>query len=71
MVVVQREAELLEVVGALDAAGRLSGGLDGRQQQRNQDGDDRDHHQKLDQRKSAAIHKMTFCTHYDDSSDFR
>ena len=43
------EADLLEVVDALGAAGRLAGRLDGGQQQGDQDGDDRDDDQELDQ----------------------
>ena len=45
LVIVQAQAHLLEIVGALDAAGRLAGGLDGRQEQGDQDRDDRDDHQ--------------------------
>jgi hypothetical protein len=45
VIVVHREAELLDVVDALDAAGRLAGRLHRRRQQRDQDRDDRDHHQ--------------------------
>ena len=40
-----RQRDLLEVVGALRPAGSLSGGLHGRQQERDQHGDDRDHDQ--------------------------
>src|SRR5439155_15888558 len=39
------------VVGTLAAGGRLADLLDGRQQEADQDGDDRDHHQQLDERK--------------------
>ena len=45
----ERQADLLEVVGALDAAGGLAGRLHGRQQQRDQDADDGDDHQELDE----------------------
>ena len=48
----QRQADLLEVIGALGPPGRLPRRLDRRQQQGNQDADDGDHHQKLDQRKA-------------------
>ena len=51
VMVVQGQAELLEVVGALHPAGRLARRLHRGQQQRDQDADDRDHHQQLDQRK--------------------
>ena len=49
LVVVQSQADLLQVVGALGAAGGLAGRLHGGKQQRDQDGDDGDHHQQLDQ----------------------
>ena len=48
-VVVESEADLLEVVGALDAPGRFSRRLDGRQEQRDQHGDDGDDDEELDQ----------------------
>ena len=54
MVVVQGQADLLEVVGALDAPRRLAGRLDGRQQQGDQDRDDRDDDQQLDQREALT-----------------
>ena len=59
MVVVQGQADLLQVVDALRPPGRLAGGLDGGQQQRDQDRDDRDHHQQLDQREAgpASVHR--------------
>src|SRR5262249_45823785 len=47
---VQRQAELLEVVGALDARGGLAHLLDGGEQQADEDGDDRDDDEQLDQR---------------------
>jgi hypothetical protein len=55
MVVVQREADLLDVVGALRAPRRLPRRLDGGQQQGDQDNDDRDHHQQLDQRETGSL----------------
>jgi len=39
---------------AFDAGGGLAHLLDGRQQQADQDGDDRDHHQKFDQGEGPA-----------------
>jgi hypothetical protein len=51
------EADLLEVVGALDACGRFADFLHGRQQQSNQDGNDGDHHQQLDQREATPVTK--------------
>jgi hypothetical protein len=47
------QAELLEVVGALEAASRFPRRLNGRQQETDQHRDDRDHDQKLDQRESG------------------
>ena len=47
------QAELLEVVGALGATGRLAGRLHGGEEQRDQDGDDGDHDEQLDQRESS------------------
>jgi len=49
-----RQAELLDVVDALRPAGGLAGRLHRREEQGDQDGDDGDHHQKLDQRESAS-----------------
>jgi hypothetical protein len=46
----QGEADLLQVVAALHAVGRLAHLLDRRQQQADEDGDDRYHDQQLDQR---------------------
>jgi hypothetical protein len=54
VVVVQGEAELVQVVLALRPAGGLARLLNRRQQQRDQDGDDRNHHQQLDQRKARV-----------------
>ena len=45
-----RQPDLLEIVDTLHAPGSLASRLHGRQQECDQDGDDRDHHQKLDQR---------------------
>ena len=53
MEVVCGEAELPEVVGALDPVRRLPDALYRRHQQADEDGDDRDHHQQLDQREPA------------------
>ena len=44
-----RQPELLEVVGALGAPGRLPGRLDGRKKQGNQNRDNGDNDEKLDQ----------------------
>ena len=48
----ERDADLLEIIGALGAPGGFSGGLNGREEQSDQHGDDRDHNQKLDQGES-------------------
>ena len=49
MVVVERQADLFEVVLALRPGRGLADLLDGRQQQADQDGDDRSHHQQLNE----------------------
>src|SRR5262249_18611555 len=46
---------LLEVVGALDASGRLAHFLHGGQEQANEDGNDGDDHEQLDQRERIAF----------------
>ena len=58
VVVVHRQADLLEIVDALSTPRSLAGRLDGGQQQGDQDRDDRDHDQELDQREcgSMSIH---------------
>jgi hypothetical protein len=57
VVIVQRQTELLEVVGAAHTVGGLADLLDGGQQQANEDGNDGDDDQKLDQRETlATIH---------------
>ena len=55
LVVVHRQADLLEVIGALNAAARLARRLHGRQEQGDQDRDDGDDHQQLDQCESGTI----------------
>ena len=45
----QGQADLLEIVGAPGAAGRLACRLHRGEQERDQDGDDRDDNQQLDQ----------------------
>ena len=54
VVVVQGEADLLQVVDALRPPGRLARRLDGGQEQGDQHGDDGDDDQQLDQREAAA-----------------
>jgi hypothetical protein len=53
VVVVGGQAELLEVIGALRSRRGLAHLLHGGQEQRDQDGDDRDHHQQLDEREAT------------------
>src|SRR5262245_53976765 len=57
MVIVYRQADLLEIVRALNAGGGLAHLLDRRQQEPDQDRDDRDHHQQLDQGEGATHFK--------------
>jgi hypothetical protein len=52
VVILQGEAQLLEIVVALRAAGSFARGLNGGQQQRYEYADDGDHHQQLHQRKT-------------------
>ena len=54
LVLVQADADLLEVVLAVRRGRGLADLLDGGQQQADQHGDDGDHHQQLDQREAAA-----------------
>src|SRR5262249_55085755 len=54
VVVVHGQAELLEVVLALDAGGGLAHLLHRRQQEPDQDGNDGDYHQQLDEGESTT-----------------
>ena len=49
------QPQLLQVVDALSAAGRLAGGLNRRQEQRNQDGDDCDDDQQFNQGEASGF----------------
>jgi hypothetical protein len=51
---VAREVQLREVVQTLRAAGGFPSGLDGRQEQPDEDPDDRDHDEQFDERETAA-----------------
>ena len=53
VIVVHRDAQLLQIVLALSSPGCFTGLLDSGQQQRDQNGDDRNHHQKFDQCEGA------------------
>ena len=52
LVVVKRQANLLEVVPALAGTGRLAGLLYRREQNGNEDGDDGNHHQQFNEGKT-------------------
>src|SRR5207253_2777395 len=54
VVAVTGQADLLEVVQALVAVGRLADLLHRRDEQANEDGDNGDHHQQLDQREAGS-----------------
>src|SRR5262249_42642937 len=58
LVIVEGQADLLEVVDAGGAPGRLAGGLDGRQQECDQHRDDGDHDQEFDQGESSLQHSF-------------
>jgi len=49
----ERDADLMEVAQARGGAGAALGPAQDRQEEASQDGDDRDHHQKFDQRETA------------------
>jgi hypothetical protein len=53
MMIVQGDANLMQIVFATGAARGFAGGLHGRQKERDQDADDGDDDQKFDQRKAA------------------
>jgi hypothetical protein len=52
---VQGQTELLQIVGALGAGCSLADLLNGRQQETNQDGNNRDHHKQFDQREGITL----------------
>ena len=56
--VMQRHCELFEVVTTLDPPGRLPTRLYGGQEQRDQDGDDRDHHQEFYECKTVSTPRV-------------
>src|SRR5690606_11000652 len=53
LVIVQRKADLLQIVLARGPPRRLPGLLDGREQQGNENRDDRYHHEEFDKRESS------------------
>lgn len=54
LVILQRQADLFEIIAALRAPGRFSNPLDGWKQQRDQDGNDGNDDKQLDERETAA-----------------
>ena len=63
LVIHERQADLLQVVGALDAACRFARRLNGRKQQGNQDRDDRDHNQEFNERKTTPPGRIVVSSH--------
>ena len=55
VIVLGREGELLQIIDALNPPRRLARRLNGGKQQGNQNGDDRDDHEKLDQRERTPM----------------
>ena len=55
VVIVQREPQLLEIIGTLHATGRLASCLDGWKKQSDENADDGDHHQQFHQRKTGLL----------------
>ena len=51
----QRKANLLHLIGATGTIGSLTGRLHGGQEQTDQRGDDRDHHQQFDEREASSL----------------
>jgi len=59
---VHGQPDLLQIVDALGTTGSLTRGLDRGQQQRDQDGNDCDDHEKFDQSEGATTaHRQTPC----------
>jgi hypothetical protein len=57
VVVVDGNPNLLEIVFALHAPSRFPGLLNGREQNRHEDGDDRDDDQEFDEREASATNR--------------
>lgn len=60
MVQLQREPELLDVVGTLDAPSRFARGLNGRQDHRHEYADDGNDDEELDERKGTSSFAMAW-----------
>src|SRR5262245_66388702 len=55
VVAVQRQADLLEVVGTTHPVGGLPNHLDRGKEQADQEGDDRDHHEEFNERERGSL----------------
>ena len=64
-VVVQRHAQLHDIVDALRSPRGLAGGVNRRQKHRHEDADNGNHDQQLDQRKASASFARCGCTEND------
>jgi hypothetical protein len=62
VIILQRQTVLLQVVTTLRSPRRFARSLHCRQEQRDQDANDRDYHQKFDQRKSNATQHIVSLT---------
>ena len=62
-VIHERQADLLQVVGALDSACRFTRRLNGRKQQGNQDRNDRDHNQEFNERETTPPGRIIVSSH--------
>src|SRR4051812_19525916 len=56
MIILQSEADLLQMIAALHSSSGFAGRLNRRQQQRDEHADDGNHHQQLDESKTALPH---------------
>ena len=72
MIIVQPNPHLSKVIGALGPPRSFSSRLHGRQEQRDEDGNDRDHHQKLNERKggTAALFVTADFRHHGNPAEF-
>jgi hypothetical protein len=63
LVLMQRQPKLPEVAFATHATRRFPGLLNGGQEQRNEDADNRDHHEQLNERKGGRRRSRTIAVH--------
>ena len=68
-VVMHGQAELLEIVAAQALSGRFPGGLDGRQQQSDEQADDGDGHEEFDKREPLSTGSNVNLRHDSTSND--